>query len=1213
MFRQILLFEIKYRINRPATWIYFLIYFVIGFLSVAGGWSVASEKVMYNAPWTVAEGNVFFSFTMMMVCSAVMGVPLYRDIEHQTRNYFYAIPITKGGYFWGRFFGSFVFVLLIGTGFSLGTLAGSVVGPVFGWIPAERVGSYGLWNYFHPYFTLAVPNLLLSSTIFFALVSFTRNVKVIYSASILLLIGYLLGNFLVRDLENHDLVKLLDPFAINTFNLGTRFSTPYEKNNMLVSLGTVYLLNRLIWLGISVGLILFTFYKFSFQKFLQPEILKEKKSKKEENEKAPALLKKVTQQFDRGYQSTIFWNLTKIEFFNIVRDNYFRAILLGGLIFLVLDIWIGNTNYSVGDRPLTIFIMDFKNYDYNVFIFIILLFYTGEAVHREKATRYNILNDALPVSNAILYLSKLFGLIGIAFIMATIPLFVGVIIQTLKGFTDYNFPVYFTDLYLLTFPAFVQMILLSFSVHVLVNNKFAGHGVAMLIWIAMFLLRNFAEMDYNLFFYFYTPDYRWSDMNGLGHFVKPLFWFNFYWLVFGALLATVAYLFFQRGVVGGFKERLRVANQRFNGVPRVLIPAFFTAFLLSGGYIYYNVSYLNDYYSASERRSNQALYEKKLKKYENLPRPKVTSLVMKVDIFPEERKLVTYARILLKNKSGKPVKTLHLLDKDELEYRMVYNGKNLKFREAFYQPYSKFTFFKKGEKPGGYRIYDLDKVMQPGDSAVMEIYSVKQNKGFVNSGFTREVLYNGTFYGGGFPTLGYQDRIELESDEYRKKLGLKEKKDDLPPHNDPKGRSTLLFNDNADLIHFEATVSTTPDQIAVAPGYLQKSWVEGGREYYHYIQDTPIQLFESVLSARYEVLKEPVKLVDGKNVNIEIFYDKHHPYNLDRFKAAYVDGLKYFSDIYGPFQFRQMRLLEFPRYEAFAQSFANTVPYSESFGWVADFKSPDDFDYTYFVTAHELAHQWWGHQIVPNKTRGSNLISEALAEYTALMLTERRYGRENMKRFLKDELDKYLRGRANEAKKENTFIDCNRPYEWYYKGSLVMYGLRDLIGDSAVNHALREFRDEFALRENPPFPGSADLYRSLEKHTPDSLKYFLVDTWKKITLYENKFEKATMKPLAKDLYEVKFTFDTKKLYADSSGKETAAKMNDYIDIGIFAAESKNKLGQKQTNPLFLKKYKLKPGQQTLTIVVKGKPLKAGIDPFNKLIDRIPDDNIGSVD
>ncbi|MGH2565970.1 MAG: M1 family aminopeptidase, partial [Ginsengibacter sp.] len=360
----------------------------------------------------------------------------------------------------------------------------------------------------------------------------------------------------------------------------------------------------------------------------------------------------------------------------------------------------------------------------------------------------------------------------------------------------------------------------------------------------------------------------------------------------------------------------------------------------------------------------------------------------------------------------------------------------------------------------------------------------------------------------------------------------------------------LLFNDNADLIHFEATLSTTPDQIAVAPGYLQKTWKQNSRKYFSYVQDSPIQDFYSIVSAKYDVLKDSVIMDNGKKIAIEIFYDQKHPYNLSHFDAALKDGLQYYSKTYGPFQHRQMRVLEFPRYEGFAQSFPNTVPFSESFGWVADFKKPDDFDYVYFVTAHELAHQWWGHQITPNYTRGSNLISEALAEYTALVLTERKYGKDNMQRFLKQELDNYLTGRANEAKKENVFLYCNRAYEWYYKGSLVLYGLRDLIGDTAVSEALHEFRDSFALRENPPFPGANDLYRFLKKHTPDSFRYYLTDTWEKITLYENKLISAKAKAMGKDEYDVTLSFTTKKLYADSSGKETTAPMKDYIDVAV---------------------------------------------------------------
>ncbi len=1213
MFWQIVLFEIKYRIKRPATWLYFFVFFLIGFISIATGSSPASEKVMHNAPWVMASGSITFSFLMMLVCSAVMGVPLYRDIEHNTRNYLFAYPITKASYFWGRFWGSFVFVLVIGTAFNWGCISGGAVGPFLGWVPAERIGSYNLWNYFHPYFAFSIGNLFLSSAIFFALVSLTRNIKVIYSASIILFIAYLLANFLTRDLENKALVKLLDPFALNTFSLETRFFTPYEKNTLLTPITRTILLNRLIWVGLSLVIIFYAYWRFSFQKFLQPEKIRIKKDKLAAAETAPSLPLNIQQDFGGSHTRRIWLNLSKIEFLNIIRDNYFRAILLGGVIFLLIDFWIGNTFYSVSNKPLTIFLMDYKNYDYNVFMFIILLFYTGETVHREKATGFNIINDAMPVSNAVFYMSKLLSLFGIAFVLATIPLIAGVLVQTLKGFTNYNFGVYFIDLYLLTLPGFIQMVLLSFAVHIIVNNKFAGHGIALLIWVSMFLMRNFAQMDYNLFFYFYTPEYRWSDMNGLGHFAKPQFWFNLYWLLLGGLLIAIAYLFFQRGITGGTKERWRIAMARFKNTPRLLIPLFLIAWLLCGAFIYYNVSYLNNYYSAAETRNRQARYEKALKKYEDIPQPKVTSVYMKADIYPGERMVNIYAKIFIKNKSNHAIDSLHLLAEQNVKYNILYNGDKLAYINPLNYPYSLFTFFKKGQDTVNYRIYKLPAALKPGDSAVLEVYSKIENHGFLNNGFSREILYNGTFYSGGLPSFGYDPQRELESDEYRKKNGLAKKNDEFPEQNDPKGTNRILFNDDADLIHFEAVVSTTPDQIAIAPGNLQKVWEEKGRKYFSYVQDTPIDMFFNIVSARYETLKDTVKLADGRKINIEIFYDKQHPFNLNRFDAAYKDGLQYFSTTYGPFQYRQMRLLEFPRYAAFAQSFPNTVPYSEDFSWVADYRKPDDFDYTYFVTAHELAHQWWGHQVTPNYTRGSNLISEALAEYSALILTERRYGKDNMQRFLKQELDNYLSGRANEAKKENTFINCNRPYEWYYKGSLILYGLRDLIGDTALNTALHQFRDSFALREEPPFAGSNDLYTFIKKHTPDSLQYYLTDTWQKITLYENKLITATAKAAGKDEYEVTLKVSARKLYADSTGKEFVAPMNDYIDIGIFAEESRNKEGRKQINPIYLKKYKLQPGTKTFTIHVKGKPVKAGIDPYNKLIDRIPDDNVGAVD
>ncbi len=1015
------------------------------------------------------------------------------------------------------------------------------------------------------------------------------------------------------DLDNKELVQILDPLGLNSFIYQVEYLTPFEQNTYRVDISGNLLINRILW--VSVGLVFFiaAYLRFSFKYFFQTT---SKKVKSEHNEVSfkTSSIKKVVTSFTSGYQWQSLLTLSNLEMKNVLKDSYFRAILLGGFIFLVVDFWIGSNIYSVPNQPSTSFLMGFKGFTYNIFVFIILVFFGGETLHRDKGTGYSSISDTFPVKDGVLIGSKFFGMAIICLILTTIPILVGLIIQTLKGYFNYDLGVYFVDSFLISFPDYLQMLMLVFAVHLIVNNKFAGHAVSIGIWLLMIVLRDFADFNFNLFFFSYKPNYIWSDMNGLGHFGQPLFWYNLYWTVYGLFLILFFSLFFSRGSDVNFKKRYQQAKSRLTTSTALISYILLFVAIGVGVYIFKTVVYTNSYLTVKEVDKRQADYEKQLKQYEFIAQPKVISVKVDAEIYPRKRDAYSDVTVQLVNKTTEVIDSLHLSFAEASYFHVLHNDDTLKYRYPL--TYDKPKFQIAGRKPDNhwYKIYALPQVMQPGDTLELLMSSALINNGFVNSGFSREIVYNGTFIGSGMPSIGYSSNSELSSDEKRKKYDLPEKNDEYPNFDDPYGIRTMLFNDDADLVTFEATIGTSPDQIAIAPGYLQKEWTEGERRYFHYKQDSKIDLFFNMVSADYEVFSDKAKLPDGTDVNIEIFYHPTHKYNLDRFSAAFKDGIEYFSKAYGPFQYRQMRLLEFPRYANFAQSFPNTVPYSEGFGWIADFSDPDDFDYGYFVTAHELAHQWWGHQVVPNYTKGSNLISESLAEYTALVLTEQKYGKANMKQFLEDELNGYLRGRSSESKKENVFIDCNRSYQWYRKGSLILYGLRDFIGDSAMNSAIRGFRDEFALKEIPPFAGSHDLYRYFNEVTPDSLKYYLEDTWKKITLYENKVEEATAKKLEDGNYEVTVKLTSQKLYADSTGQETPATyQGDYIDIGVFAAEDRDENGRKRTNPLYLEKHKLSPGEHTITVKVNGEPVKAGVDPYNKLIDRMKDDNTVSVD
>ena len=122
------------------------------------------------------------------------------------------------------------------------------------------------------------------------------------------------------------------------------------------------------------------------------------------------------------------------------------------------------------------------------------------------------------------------------------------------------------------------------------------------------------------------------------------------------------------------------------------------------------------------------------------------------------------------------------------------------------------------------------------------------------------------------------------------------------------------------------------------------------------------------------------------------------------------------------------------------------------------------------------------------------------------------------------------------------------------------------------------------------------------------------DSFEKITLYSNKVSEATYKKLGNDTYEVTINVESAKNYFDGTGNllKEGSKPN-LLEIGVFDNDVKNKQGMTIKAPLVLKRVWVKPGKSSYTLITKKLPVKAGIDPYNKMIDRVPDDNLISVD
>jgi aminopeptidase N len=244
--------------------------------------------------------------------------------------------------------------------------------------------------------------------------------------------------------------------------------------------------------------------------------------------------------------------------------------------------------------------------------------------------------------------------------------------------------------------------------------------------------------------------------------------------------------------------------------------------------------------------------------------------------------------------------------------------------------------------------------------------------------------------------------------------------------------------------------------------------------------------------------------------------------------------------------------------------------------------------------------------VIGANVQGATVLSESLAQYSALMVMEKEYGRAQMRQFLKTELDGYLSGRGTERIEELPLLRVeNQQYIHYEKGSLVFYRLREELGEDAVNRALKKFLEAKAFQQ-PPYTTSAELLAFLRAEAGPAQQALVTDLFEKITFHDNRIEAATAVKRADGKYEVTLDLHAGKLTVDGVGKETKVPLDDWVEVGVFAAGPSGK--ERDEKVLYLQRHRITTAEPTLKVVVDALPYEAGFDPYNKLIDRVSTDN-----
>ena len=1188
-------FEIRYQLRNPVFWVSVAVFFLLGFgLTASENVSIGTPGGVHeNSPNAITVAVAVFSLFYVFVVTAFVANAIVRDDSTGFAPIVRATSVTAHQIIIGRFLGGLVVAWLGYLAVPVGMWAGSIMP----WVDPERIGPQVLSYYAWPFLVFAVPNIFLICAILFALATVLRSMMAAYVGAITLVMGYLItSSILGQKPEYRDAAAKWEPLGTGAMSQTTRYWTQSEMNSKLVELTGTLLFNRILAVVLGLLFLGFTLWRFSLIERAPSRFRLRRLAKRQEREarlakETPALgAEQVFTRDSRPSRSAQFVTRLRVEVRQVLTSPGLIVLALLTITFTALVLWISRSVYGTSDHPTVSATITGVMGGSALFLLMIAAFYGGELVWRERDRKMNELIDSTSVPSWVMTVPKILAIFLILLIVNSVAALTGIAYQLIEGARTLGIPQY---LGWFIVPAAVDGLLtaiLAVFFQVLSPNKYVGWGLLFVWFVAGIFLNNVGYGD-PLYTYGRSPGVPLSDFVGAGSFWKGAAVFQFYWLCFAIILAVLAHLLWPRGTDLALRNRLKRVLQTASVTAVGIMALAATAMAATGAFAYYNIKVLNRYQTSDDVEKLQADYERKYLKYEKLPQPAITHVALDVHLFPKQRLMISDGRYDLVNKTNAPLNEIHVRKLDPgLEF--------LRLDVAS-------AHLASDDKKFGYRIYRFDRPLAPGATASLTFRSRIWHRGFRAFSPDTDVIENGTFANNieFAPVIG-MNRMNLLTDR------AKRRRQGLPPELRPARLEDMSATRRnyigSDWVTSDIRLTTDAGQVPIAPGALVADISRNGRRSAHFVSTAPILNFFSIQSADYKIASER-----HNGLNLAVYYHAGHDWNVAKMLRAMATALDYYRSHFGPYQFDYARIVEFPGYSSFAQAFAGTMPYSESIGFNAKTDDPEKIDFTTYVVAHEMAHQYWAHQVIGADMQGGTMTSETLAQYSALMVMKHLYGPDKIRRFLKYELDFYLRSRQGEAVEEVPLERVeNQQYVHYRKGSLVMYLLQERLGEDAVDRALARFDAKWRFK-GPPYLRSLDLIDEFRKEakTPEQ-QQLITDLFERITLYDLKVKDASTRK-DKTGWTTTLTLSADKFYASGKGVETKTRLAEPIEVGLFTARPG--FGTfSQKNVIMMERRPLRNGDQRIVLHSTAKPTFAGVDPYNFYIDRNSDDNVKEV-
>ncbi|MEM8527274.1 MAG: hypothetical protein AAGG68_21715, partial [Bacteroidota bacterium] len=980
MFTTIFKYELRHWFRHLPIYIYAIIFLVMSFLIFSGMASEDSARwdgLFMNSAFQIFKMANLFNVFIYFLLPGIIGLSIFRDFRNNRHALLYAFPFKKLEYLAAKFASAFLvstlIVLMVGIGFIVGTMMPG--------INADLVGAFRLDAYLQLYGLFLIPNLLFVSLCIFFTVAMSRNIFAGFVVVVLLVLMQAIIGVLEDGASFTQLAAIIDPLGLKAIAQEVKYWTIAEKNEQLLSLGGMVLWNRIFWMTLSLLLAILTYRKFQFSQqsnsLINPIRIGKQQVKlgnRSVPPRLPILFKKINfpkVHFNFSFQEQLkaTWRLSNFDFQHIVKSWLFLSLVLAGLIFICFMLGISNPRWDTKTYPVTWQMLFLPNMYFSGVINLMTFLYAGVLVHRARMNRSSQIIDSTAVPNWVLLTSKFLALVKMQVLMLALMMIAGIAVQAFQGYYKFELGHYLFELYGMHLIHFMIWAMLALFVQSLLNNPYLGFFLLLFAPMTFIALGPGAQ-DIGLDFLEH-PVFRYnqqdspiqgvpySDMDKYGAFLPVYFVYKTYWLLAGTLLLVAAFLFWQRGMTYSIAERLRLVKTRVNTKLVTASALLLIAFMSLGFSIYYETNVKNTYYTDNTRHNLLRAAKKEFSIYDQLAQPSITDVHIDLDVFPEERRFEAKGEYWLENKSTQVIDTLMLVHAVGLNTTYQFDRKHQVLSK---KDVVDVTFVD---------MIVLEQGLAVGDRLKMTFSNRNNAPNWLRT--NTHIKKHGTLIRDDiFPRFG--NWIPYFSDGHHHTAYDAKNYDSIAID-----VSKSFVSIDSDRINFSATVSTSKDQVAIASGNFEKQWTTDDRNYFSFKSDQKIPHSFIFTSGNYAVAKD-----QWKDVQLEIYYHKAHDYNIDRMLDGMKAGLDYCSKNFSPYHYKELRIVEFSQVGgASAHSYPNTIPAGEGAGFIANVDDSENggMDYVFGTAVHEVAHQWWGGQVIPADSPGAKMVVESMAEY----------------------------------------------------------------------------------------------------------------------------------------------------------------------------------------------------------------------------------------